>query len=140
MTKQSPPTIKSTIELAFKELPEEEMKARALVFNALMQRRRTVRDFSSREISRDVIDACLNAAGSAPSGANRQPWHFALISDPSIKREIRSAAEVEEKEFYEKRAPQDWLDALAPLGTDSDKPFLEHAPYLISLSQLFRCL
>jgi iodotyrosine deiodinase len=131
MTKQSPPTIKSTIELAFKELPEEEMKARALVFNALMQRRRTVRDFSSREISRDVIDACLNTAGSAPSGANRQPWHFALISNPAVKREIRSAAEVEEKEFYEKRAPQDWLDALAPLGTDSDKPFLEHAPYLI---------
>ena len=131
MTKQSPATIKSTIELAFKELPEEEMKARALVFNALMQRRRTVRDFSSREISRDVIDACLNTAGSAPSGANRQPWHFALISNPVIKREIRSAAEVEEEEFYEKRAPQDWLDALAPLGTDSDKPFLEHAPYLI---------
>ena len=131
MTKQSPPTIKSTIELAFKELSEEEMKARALVFNALMQRRRTVRDFSSREISRDVIDACLNAAGSAPSGANRQPWHFALVSNPVIKREIRSAAEVEEEEFYEKRAPQDWLDALAPLGTDSDKPFLEHAPYLI---------
>ena len=106
MTKQSPATIKSTIELAFKELSEEEMKARALVFNALMQRRRTVRDFSSREISRDVIDACLNTAGSAPSGANRQPWHFALISNPVIKREIRSAAEVEEEEFYEKRAPQ----------------------------------
>ena len=78
-----------------------------------------------------MIDACLSVGGSAPSGANRQPWHFALISNPAIKREIRSAAEVEEKEFYEKRAPQDWLDALAPLGTDSDKPFLEHAPYLI---------
>lgn len=131
MTEQTPITKTSTIELAFKELSEEEMNSRALDFNALMQRRRTVRDFSSREISRDVIDACLNTAGSAPSGANRQPWHFALISNPAIKREIRSAAEVEEEEFYEKRAPQDWLDALAPLGTDPDKPFLEHAPYLI---------
>jgi iodotyrosine deiodinase len=131
MTEQTPIAIKSTIELVFNEQSEEEMKARALDFNTLMQRRRTVRDFSSREVSRDVIDACLSAAGSAPSGANRQPWHFALISNPAIKREIRSAAEVEEEEFYEKRAPQDWLDALAPLGTDSDKPFLEHAPYLI---------
>jgi len=131
MTEQTPIAIKSTIELIFEELSEEEMKARALDFNALMQRRRTVRDFSSTEVARDVIDACLTAAGSAPSGANRQPWHFALISNPAIKREIRSAAEVEEREFYEKRAPQDWLDALAPLGTNSDKPFLEHAPYLI---------
>ncbi|MFT4817358.1 MAG: iodotyrosine deiodinase [Pseudohongiellaceae bacterium] len=131
MTEQTPIAIKSTIELVFNKQSEEEMKARALDFNTLMQRRRTVRDFSSREVSRDVIDACLSAAGSAPSGANRQPWHFALISNPAIKREIRSAAEVEEEEFYEKRAPQDWLDALAPLGTDSDKPFLEHAPYLI---------
>ena len=131
MTEQPPTTIRSTIELAFEELSEEEMKARSFEFNALMQKRRTVRDFSSREVSRNVIDACLSVGGSAPSGANRQPWHFALISNPAIKREIRSAAEVEEKEFYEKRAPQDWLDALAPLGTDSDKPFLEHAPYLI---------
>ncbi|PCI82487.1 MAG: nitroreductase family protein [SAR86 cluster bacterium] len=127
MTKQTP----NTIELAFEELSAEEMKVRALDFNALMQRRRTVRDFSSREVPRVVIDACLTAAGSAPSGANRQPWHFALISNPAIKREIRSAAETEEEEFYSKRAPQDWLDALAPLGTDSAKPFLEHAPFLI---------
>lgn len=131
MAEQTPITIGKSIELAFEELSEEEMRARALDFNKLMQRRRTVRDFSSREVPRDVIDACLKAAGSAPSGANRQPWHFALISNPAIKREIRSAAETEEEEFYEKRAPQDWLDALAPLGTDSDKPFLEHAPYLI---------
>ena len=127
MTEHTP----NTIELAFEELSTMEMKARALDFNALMQRRRTVRDFSSRELPRDVIDACLTAAGSAPSGANRQPWHFALISNPAIKREIRCAAETEEEEFYNKRAPQDWLDALAPLGTDSDKPFLEHAPFLI---------
>ena len=121
----------NTIELAFEELSEEQMKNRALEFNALMQRRRTVRDFSSREVPRELIDICLTAAGSAPSGANRQPWHFALISDPDIKRKIRSSAEIEEEEFYSKRAPQDWLDALAQLGTDSDKPFLERAPFLI---------
>ncbi|GJM14606.1 MAG: oxidoreductase [Pseudohongiella sp.] len=120
-----------TIELAFDELTEAEMKSRAHDFNALLQKRRTVRDFSSRAVPREVIDACLLAAGSAPSGANRQPWHFALVSNPAIKRDIRKAAEAEEKEFYEKRAPKDWLDALAPLGTDSDKPFLENAPYLI---------
>lgn len=120
-----------TINLKFEELPESEMKSRASEFNTLMQKRRTVRDFSSRAVSRDVIDDCLAAAGSAPSGANRQPWHFALVSDPAIKREIRLAAQVEEEEFYTSRAPQDWLDALAPLGTDSEKPFLEHAPYLI---------
>ena len=123
--------ILNTIELVFRELPEEEMKNRALDFNALMQRRRTVRDFSSREVPRELIDVCLTAAGSAPSGANRQPWHFALISNSDIKQKIRSAAEKEEDEFYSKRAPQDWLDALAPLGTDSNKPFLEHAPFLI---------
>ena len=127
MTKQPP----KTIELVFEELPESEMKARALDFNAQIQKRRTVRDFSRREVPREVIDACLTAAGSAPSGANRQPWHFALISSPAIKREIRGAAETEEEEFYEKRAPQDWLDALAPLGTNPEKPFLEHAPFLI---------
>ena len=121
----------NTIELVFEELSTAEMKVRAFDFNALMQRRRTVRDFSCREVPREIIDACLTTAGSAPSGANRQPWHFALISDPSIKREIRFAAQTEEEEFYSKRAPQDWLDALAPLGTDSDKPFLEHAPFLI---------
>ena len=120
-----------TIELPFVELSEAEMTSRALEFDALMQRRRTVRDFSSREVPIEVIHACLSAAGSAPSGANRQPWHFALISDPIIKHEIRSAAESEEEEFYSSRAPQDWLDALAPLGTDSQKPFLENAPFLI---------
>ncbi len=121
----------NTIKLAFDQFSEAEMKARALDFTALMQKRRTVRDFSSRAIPRDVIDSCLSTAGSAPSGANRQPWHFALISDPAIKRQIRSAAELEEEEFYTNRAPQDWLDALAALGTDSDKPFLERAPFLI---------
>ena len=127
MTSQIPNTIK----LTFEELSVAEMKSRALEFNTLMQRRRTVRDFSARAVPREIIDACLSAAGSAPSGANRQPWHFALISDPAIKYEIRAAAETEEEEFYNNRAPQDWLDALAPLGTDPDKPFLEIAPFLI---------
>ena len=123
--------ISNTIKLNFEELSEAEMKSRALEFNALMQKRRSVRDFSARAVPREIIDACLFAAGSAPSGANRQPWHFALISDPAIKREIRAAAEIEEEEFYNNRAPQDWLDALAPLGTNPDKPFLEIAPFLI---------
>lgn len=120
-----------TIPLVFDELTEAEMLANAQTFNTLMQRRRTVRDFDSRDVPRDIIDACLTTAGSAPSGANRQPWHFAVVRDSAIKREIRRAAEAEEEEFYNSRAPQDWLDALAPLGTDSSKPFLEQAPYLI---------
>lgn len=120
-----------TIELAFQELTEPEMKQRAESFNKLMQARRTVREFSSRAVSREIIDQCLATAGSAPSGANRQAWHFAVVSDPSIKKQIRLGAEKEEAEFYSSRAPQDWLDALTPLGTDSNKPFLERAPYLI---------
>lgn len=127
MTSQVP----RTIELPFVERDEAEMKTRAREFDALMQKRRTVRDFSARDVPLDVIQACLRTGGSAPSGANRQPWHFALVSDPAIKSQIRSAAEIEEEEFYSSRAPQDWLDALAPLGTDSSKPFLERAPYLI---------
>ncbi len=98
-----------------------------------MQQRRTVRDFSDRPVARVVIESCLRAAGSAPNGANLQPWHFVAISDAAVKREIRTAAEAEEREFYEKRAPQAWLDALAPLGTDPNKPFLEVAPWLIAV-------
>ena len=107
------------------------MLLRAESFEALMRTRRTVRDFSDRPVSRELIEHCLRAAGSAPSGANRQPWHFAVISDPSVKKHIRAGAEEEEREFYSARAPKDWLDALAPLGTDANKPFLETAPYLI---------
>jgi iodotyrosine deiodinase len=111
----------------------------ARTFYATMQRRRTIRDFSDRPVSRDVIESCLQAAGTAPSGANLQPWHFVAINDPKIKREIRAAAEAEEKEFYEHRAPKAWLDALAPIGTDSNKPFLEIAPWLIAIfAQPFR--
>jgi nitroreductase len=97
----------------------------------LMQRRRTVRDFSAQPVPESVIHACLRTAGTAPSGANLQPWHFAVVSNPEIKHRIRVAAEAEEREFYTNRAPQEWLEALAPLGTDAEKPFLEIAPYLI---------
>lgn len=123
-------TIKS-IQLDFSLLEESEMLARAEAFNELLQKRRTVRDFSERPVSREVIEQCLLTANSAPSGANRQPWQFAVVADSAKKREIREGAEEEEKEFYASRAPQDWLDALAPLGTDAHKPFLEKAPYLI---------
>jgi iodotyrosine deiodinase len=109
----------------------EEMSRRAAEFYQAIRRRRTVRDFSSRPVPRGVIDDCLRAAGTAPNGANMQPWHFVVVSDPVIKSRIRAAAEREEREFYEHKAPQEWLDALAPLGTDASKPFLETAPCLI---------
>lgn len=107
--------------------------ARAAAFRELMRTRRTVRQFSNHPIAREVIEHCLMVAGGAPSGANLQPWHFVVVSDPQIKRQIREAAEEEEREFYSRRAPQEWLDALAPLGTDADKPFLETAPCLIAI-------
>lgn len=113
------------------EYPIEEMKQRAIDFRKHMQRRRTVRDFSTRPVPREIIEECLLVAGSAPSGANLQPWQFVVVSDPRIKHEIRIAAEQEEKEFYHGRAPQEWLDALSVIGTDEHKPFLETAPYLI---------
>jgi iodotyrosine deiodinase len=113
------------------EFPAEEMKQRAVEFRQHMQRRRTVRQFSERQVPRQVIEECLLTAGSAPSGANLQPWHFVVVSDPRVKHEIRVAAEQEEKEFYSRRAPQEWLDALAVIGTDEHKPFLEAAPCLI---------
>jgi nitroreductase len=98
-----------------------------------VNRRRTVREFSDRAVPRDVIEWCLRAAGTAPSGANLQPWRFVAVSDPAIKHRIRMAAEEEEREFYERRAPKEWLDALAPLGTDASKPFLDRAPWLIAI-------
>jgi iodotyrosine deiodinase len=117
----------------FREYPPAEMEARAAAFYDDARRRRTVRHFSSRPVPRQVIEHCLLAAGTAPNGANLQPWHFVAVSDPSLKRQIRMAAEKEEREFYQQRAPQEWLDALAPLGTDEHKPFLESAPYLIAI-------
>jgi len=115
----------------YTECPVEQMKQRAADFYKDMQRRRTVRHFSDRPLPREIIENCLRAAGTAPSGANMQPWHFVVVAAPSIKRQIRQAAEEREREFYTKRAPQEWLDALAPLSTDAQKPFLEIAPYLI---------
>ena len=108
-----------------------EMRQRAKDFYENIQRRRTVRDFSDQPVEREVIETCLLAAGTAPNGANLQPWHFAVVESPEIKRQIRVAAEEEEREFYHKIAPPAWLAALAPLGTDEHKPFLEIAPYLI---------
>src|SRR5687767_2517169 len=113
------------------EYPIEEMKQRAVAFRREMQRRRTVRSFSDRPVPREIIEECLLTAGTAPNGANLQPWHFVVVTDPMIKREIRIAAEQEEAEFYYRRAPQEWLDALSVIGTDELKPFLEIAPYVI---------
>ena len=110
-----------------------EMATRAAGFYHEIRRRRTVRDFSDRPVPQRVIELCLLAAGSAPNGANMQPWHFVVVSDPAVKRRIRQAAEAEEREFYETRATREWLDALAKLGTDANKPFLETAPYLIAI-------
>lgn len=121
------------IPLDFSEMPEAEMESRSETFYHDIKRRRTVRDFSGRPVSKVVIENALKAAGTAPSGANKQPWHFAVISNTDVKREIRLAAEEEERQFYSERAPQYWLDDLAPLGTDDQKPFLETAPYLIAI-------
>ncbi|MFN2143590.1 MAG: nitroreductase family protein [Candidatus Promineifilaceae bacterium] len=115
----------------YQQYTDEEMIGRAQAFYDSMRRRRTVRDFSSRAVPREVIENCLRTAGSAPNGANMQPWHFVVVSDPDIKRAIREAAEEEERRFYSQRATPEWLEALAPLGTDEHKPFLETAPYLI---------
>lgn len=117
----------------YRAYPEREMETRAQEFYEELSRRKTIREFSSEPVSRKVIEQCLLAAGTAPSGANHQPWHFAVVSDKELKHRIRVEAEIEEREFYERRAPQEWKDALAPLGTDSNKPFLEDAPYLIAI-------
>jgi nitroreductase len=109
------------------------MRRRAEDFLARMRRRRTVRMFSDRPVPRDVIELCLLSAGTAPSGANRQPWRFVAVSDAATKRRIREAAEEEERAFYLERASDEWLDALEHLGTDERKPFLERAPWLIAV-------
>ncbi|OGO39782.1 MAG: nitroreductase [Chloroflexi bacterium RBG_16_56_8] len=118
---------------SYREYPLEEMQQRAAAFCADLQRRRTVRQFSDRAVPREIIENCLRAANTAPSGANMQPWHFVVVSDPAVKRRMRVAAEAEEHEFYHKRATPEWLEALAPLGTDEHKPYLEVAPYLIAI-------
>lgn len=110
---------------------EEDMLERATSFYEEIKRRRTVRDFSQKPVPKEVIEQCLLAGGTAPNGANLQPWHFAVVESPEIKKQIRVAAEKEEQEFYNGKAPQEWIDALSHLGTDENKPFLEIAPYLI---------
>jgi nitroreductase len=123
-----------TIPLAgYREYPIEEMRGRLKDFYDDVSRRRTVREFSDRPVPRDIIETALMAANTAPSGANLQPWHFVVVSGAATKKKIREAAEKEEREFYEHRASPEWLAALEPLGTDSSKPFLETAPYLIAV-------
>ena len=117
----------------YEEYPPAEMQQRVADFYQSVDRRRTVREFSDRPVPREIIETALQAANTAPSGANLQPWHFAVVSGPETKKKIRVAAEVEEREFYEHRASPEWLAALEPLGTDSNKPFLETAPYLIAV-------
>jgi len=111
----------------------EEMQARATAFHQDMTQRRSVRHFSDRPVDRAIIEACVSAAGTAPSGANHQPWFFSCVGSPEKKREIRIAAEAEERTFYETRGSEEWLDALAPIGTDADKPYMEIAPWLICI-------
>lgn len=120
-----------TIPYALPELSEEERLARASALRDRLEGRRTCRFFSDAPVARAIIEAAIAAAGTAPSGANHQPWHFVAISSTERKRAIREAAENEELAFYTGRASTEWLEALTPLGTDSDKPFLETAPWLI---------
>jgi iodotyrosine deiodinase len=117
----------------FERLSADSMRERAAAFYAELKRRKTIREFSSEAVPREVLESCLLAAGTAPSGANHQPWHFVVVGDAALKQRIRVEAELEEQEFYDRRAPQEWKDALAPLGTDASKPFLEEAPCLIAI-------
>lgn len=117
----------------YREYPPEEMRVRARAFYEEMSRRRSVRSFSERTVPREVLEDCIRTAGTAPSGANQQPWHFVVVSDPAIKRRIREEAEKVEREFYHKRAMPEWLQAIAPMGTDESKPYLEVAAYLIAI-------
>jgi nitroreductase len=119
------------VPLQFQRLSPAEQSARAAMFYESIRTRRTVRDFSPEPVPFELIKTAIRIAAAAPSGANRQPWHFVVVANPEIKRLIREAAEEEERAFYQHRAPDEWLDALAPLGTDWHKPFLEIAPYLI---------
>ena len=128
LTAKSVPLTES---LSFDFQDIENVRAAAETFQKSMKSRRTVREFSAIPVPRDIIESCIATAGGAPSGANQQPWHFVAISDPATKTAIRHAAEAEERSFYAGRAGEEWLDALAHLGTDAHKPFLEEAPWLI---------
>ena len=126
--------------LCFESLAPEQMSQAALEFYNQLKKRRSVRDFSPEPIPFDVLQNCVLAAGTAPNGANLQPWHFAIIQSPDVKAKIRAAAEEEERAFYNGRAPEEWLEALAPLGTNADKPFLEEAPALIAIFRKAKAL
>jgi nitroreductase len=115
------------------QLSAEESLARAEDYYAFIKQRHTVRHFTDEPVARPVIEACIRAAGTAPSGANHQPWHFACVSDPALKKRIREAAEKEEREFYGGKAGEEWLNDLKKIGTDDQKPFLETAPWLIAI-------
>jgi len=119
------------VPLDFAEHAPAEMRERARTFREQMAQRRSVRDFSDRSVPQEFIEEALHTAGTAPSGAHRQPWQFVAVNDSDLKAEIREAAEEEEKEFYESRATEEWKEALAPLGTDWRKPYLETAPWLV---------
>jgi len=121
------------IPLNYNNYSVEEMLIRSQEYYENMKQRRTVRDFSERPVPIEVIKNCILTADTAPNGANQHPWHFVIISDKEIKRKIRYAAEKEEEKFYTRRATSEWLDAIAPLGTNEKKPFLEVAPYLIAI-------
>jgi len=118
---------------AYREYPAEEMQQRADNYYQEMSRRRTIRAFSKRPVAQELIETCIRTAGTAPSGANMQPWYFAAVGNPSLKKEIRIAAEQEEFAFYHGRASRSWLDDLRPFATDEHKPFLEQAPWLIAV-------
>ncbi|MBO6769729.1 MAG: nitroreductase family protein [Erythrobacter sp.] len=120
-----------TVPYSLPRIPDEESIARAQALRDRLKQRRTCRYFSDEPVPRAVIEAAIEAAGTAPNGANHQPWHFAVVSSPGKKRALREAAEEEERNFYAGKASEEWLEALAPLGTDEDKPFLETAPWLI---------
>ena len=124
----------------YKEYAPAEMQERAKDFEDNLAKRRTIRDFVDKPIPDDVIRSCIRTAGGAPSGANMQPWHFCIISSADKKHEIRLAAEMEEREFYSDKAPPEWLDALAPLGTDANKSFLENATLIAIFAERFGTL
>jgi len=124
---------KPQVPLVFRRRVEAEMRAAATDFRATMSARRTVRRFAPDPVPRDIIEACIQTAVTAPSGANLQPWHFVAVSDPAMKSRIREAGEAEERAFYESRAPEAWKEVLKPFGTDAIKPYLEIAPWLIAV-------
>ena len=120
---------------AYHSYPEQRMLSRAEEFLGELRRRRSVRDFATRGVPRSIIEACIASAGTAPSGANQQPWYFVAVEDKEAKHSIRLAAEEEEREFYDRKAPDAWLQAIEPLGTNAEKTFLERAPWLIAVFQ-----